>query len=257
VVRHQTIGLIAIHDKLGPDPRFTDNDLRLAETFASRAAVAVDLSQRIAREALRRIVDAQELERRRLARELHDETGQALSSILLGLKALEEKVESDEARRAVSDVRKLVVATLHDVRRLAVELRPKVLDDFGLVPALERLTEAFGTQTGIGVRFESGLSAERLPAEMETALYRIVQESLTNIVKHSHARNVSVVLIRKPGAVAAVIEDDGQGFDPASVRDGGFGLDGMRERVGLLDGRFQIESVAGAGATLVAEVPLA
>jgi signal transduction histidine kinase len=257
VVRHQTIGLIAIHDKLRPDPRFTDNDLRLAETFASRAAVAVDLSQRIAREALRRIVDAQELERRRLARELHDETGQALSSILLGLKALEEKVESDEARRAVSDVRKLVVATLHDVRRLAVELRPKVLDDFGLVPALERLTEAFGTQTGIGVRFESGLSAERLPAEMETALYRIVQESLTNIVKHSHARNVSVVLIRKPGAVAAVIEDDGQGFDPASVRDGGFGLDGMRERVGLLDGRFQIESVAGAGATLVAEVPLA
>ncbi|MEP6813289.1 MAG: GAF domain-containing sensor histidine kinase [Actinomycetota bacterium] len=257
VVRHRTIGLIAIHDKLGPDPRFTDNDTRLAETFASRAAVAVDLSQRIARESLRRIVDAQELERRRLARELHDETGQALSSILLGLKSLDEKVESDEGRRAVSNVRELVVATLRDVRRLAVELRPKVLDDFGLVPALERLTEAFGTQTGIGVRFESGLSAERLPAEMETALYRIVQESLTNIVKHSRARNVSVVLIRKPGAVAAVIEDDGQGFDPAAVRDGGFGLDGMRERVGLLDGRFQIESVAGAGATLVAEVPLA
>jgi len=257
IVRQRTIGLIAIHDKLGADARFTDNDLRLAETFASRAAVAVDLSQRIARDSLRRIVDAQELERRRLARELHDETGQALSSILLGLKALEEKVESDEARRAVSDVRELVVATLHDVRRLAVELRPKVLDDFGLVPALERLIEAFGAQTGIGVRFESGLSAERLPAEMETALYRIVQESLTNIVKHSRARNVSVVLIRKPGAVAAVIEDDGQGFDPASVRDGGFGLDGMRERVGLLDGRFQVESVPGAGATLVAEVPFA
>ena len=215
VVRSATIGLIAVHDKLGPDPRFTDNDMRLAETFASRAAVAVDLSQRIARDALRRIVDAQELERRRLARELHDETGQALSSILLGLKALEEKVESEVARAAVSDVRELVVATLHDVRRLAVELRPKVLDDFGLVPALERLTEAFGEQTGIRVRFESGLGPERLPAEVETALYRIVQESLTNIVKHSRARNVSVVLIRKPGAVAAVIEDDGQGFDPA------------------------------------------
>jgi signal transduction histidine kinase len=256
VVRSETIGLIAVHDKLGADTRFNDIDVRLAETFATRAALAVDLSQRIARDALRRIVDAQELERRRLARELHDETGQALSSILLGLKVLDEKVESEGARRAVSDVRQLVVATLHDVRRLAVELRPKVLDDFGLVPALERLTEGFGSQTGIGIRFESGLAAERLPAEVETALYRIVQESLTNIVKHAHARNVSVVLVRKPGAVAAVIEDDGQGFDPGSTRDGGFGLEGMRERVGLLDGRLQIESGEGAGSTLVAEVPL-
>ena len=163
VARSATIGVIAVHDKLGPDARFTRNDLRLAETFASRAAVAVDLSQRIARDALRRIVDAQELERRRLARELHDETGQALSSILLGLKALEEKVEGEAALTAVSDVRELVVATLHDVRRLAIELRPKVLDDFGLVPALDRLTETFGAQTGIGIRFESSLADERLP----------------------------------------------------------------------------------------------
>ena len=257
VTRFQTIGLIAVHDKLGPDARFTDNDLRIAETFASRAAVAVDLSQRIARDALRRIVNAQELERRRLARELHDETGQALSSILLGLKALDEKVESAGAREAVSNVRELVVATLHDVRRLALELRPKVLDDFGLVPAVERLTDSFGGQTGIGIRFESSLGDERLPAEVETALFRIVQESLTNIVKHARARNISIVLTRKPGAVVAVIEDDGQGFDPKTVRDGGFGLEGMRERVGLLDGRLQIESTEGSGTTLIAQVPLA
>ena len=257
VARSVTIGLIAVHDKRGTDPRFNDNDLRLAETFASRAAVAVDLSQRIARDALRRIVAAQELERRRLARELHDETGQALSSILLGLKALDEKVEGDAAREAVSGVRELVVATLQDVRRLAIELRPKVLDDFGLVPALERLTETFGAQTGIVVRFESGLVDDRLPTEVETALYRIVQESLTNIVKHSRARNISIVLVRKPGAVAAVIEDDGQGFDPAAVREDGFGLEGMRERVGLLDGQLRIESTEGSGTTLVAEVPLA
>ena len=257
VVRSETIGVIAVHDKLSPDARFTDNDLRLAETFASRAAVAVDLSQRIQRDALRRIVDAQELERRRLARELHDETGQALSSILLGLRALDEKVESAVARAAVADVRELVVATLHDVRRLAIELRPKVLDDFGLVPAVDRLTETFGAQTGIGIRFESSLADERLPPEVETALFRIIQESLTNIVKHSRARNISIVLARKPGAVVAVIEDDGQGFDPGSVREGGFGLEGMRERVGLLDGRLQIESAEGAGTTLIAEVPLA
>jgi signal transduction histidine kinase len=257
IAHSETIGLIAVHDKLGPDARFNDNDLRLAETFASRAAVAVDLSQRIARDSFRRIVDAQEVERRRLARELHDETGQALSSILLGLKSLDEQMGSDAARQAVSDVRELVVSTLHDLRRLAVELRPKVLDDFGLVAALERLTETFGAQTGIGVRFESGLAPGRLPADVETALYRIVQESLTNIVKHSHARNISIVLVRKPGAVAAVVEDDGQGFDAGSVRDGGYGLIGMRERVGLLDGKFQIESTDGGGTTLVAEVPLA
>jgi signal transduction histidine kinase len=105
------------------------------------------------------------------------------------------------------------------------------------------------------VRFESSLGAERLPAEVETALYRIVQESLTNIVKHAHARTISIALTRKPGTVAVVVEDDGQGFDPAGVREGGFGLEGMRERVGLLDGRLQVESSEGAGTTLVAEVP--
>jgi signal transduction histidine kinase len=257
VARSRTIGLIAAHDKQGPDARFSDNDLRLAETFASRAALAVDLSQRIARDALRRVVDAQELERRRLARELHDETGQALTSILLGLKRLEETVEGDGSSAAIGDLRELVVATLQDVRRLAVELRPKVLDDFGLVPALERLTETFAEQTGILVRFESGLGGERLPPEVETALYRIVQESLTNIVKHARAQTISIAVTRKPGAVAVVVEDDGHGFDPADVREGGFGLEGMRERVGLLDGRLQVESGEGVGTTLVAEVPIA
>jgi signal transduction histidine kinase len=255
VAHGRTIGLIAVHDKLGRDARFTDNDLRLAETFATRAAVAVDISQRIARDALRRVVEAQELERRRLARELHDETGQALTSILLGLKGLEEAVGGDAPRAAVGELRELVVATLQDVRRLAVELRPKVLDDFGLVPALERLTETFGEQTRIRVRFESGLGDERLPGEVETALYRIVQEALTNIVKHAQAGTVSVVLTRKPASVAALIEDDGRGFDIEHVREDGFGLQGMRERVGLLDGRIQIES-GEAGTTLVAEVPV-
>ena len=256
VARGRSIGLLAAHDKLLPDARFTDNDLRLAETFGSRASVAVDLSQRIARDAFRRVVEAQELERRRLARELHDETGQALTSILLGLKSLEDALVAEEARSAVADLRELVVATLQDVRRLAVELRPKVLDDFGLVPALERLAESFADQTEIDVRFETVLGDERLAAEVETALYRIVQESLTNVVKHAHARVVSIVLARKAGAVALVIEDDGRGFDPGDTREGGFGLEGMRERIGLLEGRLKVESRAGAGTTIVAEVPL-
>src|SRR4051794_5479301 len=253
IARSRPIGLLAAHDKETPDGRFTENDLRLAETFASRAAVAVDLSQRIARDALRRVVEAQELERRRLARELHDETGQALTSILLGLGAIEERVGEE----AVAELRELVVATLQDVRRLAVGLRPRLLDDFGLVPALARVLETFGEQTGIAVEFESGaVGAERLPPDVDTALYRIVQESLTNIVKHARASRVSVVLARKPHSIVVVIEDDGTGFDPELVREDGFGLTGMRERMALLDGRLEIESAEGSGTTLVAEVPL-
>jgi signal transduction histidine kinase len=251
IARERVIGVLEVHDKESPGTaRFTDDDLRLAETFASRAAVAVDLSQRVARDALRRVVAAQELERRRLARELHDETGQALTSILLGLKPLED----GPGREAVAELHELVVTALQDVRRLAVELRPKVLDDFGLVPALERLAESFGEQTGLKVDFHSAIGEDRLPSEVETALFRVVQESLTNVVKHSHANRVSIVLTRRGDGVAVVVEDDGAGFDPADSGDG-IGLLGMRERLALLDGMLDVESSAGQGTTLVAEVP--
>ncbi len=253
--RERSIGVIEAHDKLGADARFSDADLRLAETFASRAAVAVDLSERLERNALGRVLDAQEVERRRLARELHDETGQALTSILLGIKSLEERADP-EARKAIAELRELVVATLQDVRRLAVELRPKALDDFGLEAALERLTAAFSEQTGIDVQFEAQFP-ERLPEDVETALYRVIQESLTNVVKHARARRVSILVTRRGATVRAVIEDDGQGFDPAA-RDGeGSGLNGMQERLTLLGGRLQVESTAGGvGTTVAAEVPL-
>jgi len=256
LVRGRAIGVLAAHDKLGADVRFTDTDLRLAETFAARAALAVDLSERIARDSLRRVVEGQELERRRLARELHDETGQALTSILLGLKALEERSKDPASRAATEELRELVVSTLRDVRRLAVELRPSALDDFGLVAALERLAESFAEQTGISVDFQTALAGERLPEEVETALYRIVQESLTNVVKHAQARRVSILLARKVGAVKAVVEDDGQGFDPAEQTDEGYGLMGMRERLALLGGRLEVESGHDGGTTIAAEVPV-
>jgi signal transduction histidine kinase len=256
LVRGRAIGVLAAHDKLGGDGRFADTDLRLAETFAARAALAVDLSERIASDSLRRVVAAQELERRRLARELHDETGQALASILLGLKGLEERLDP-ASRAATEELRELVVSTLQDVRRLAVELRPSALDDFGLVAALERLATSFAEQTGIGVDFEAALADERLPEEVETALYRIVQESLTNVVKHAHARRVSILLARRNGAVKAVVEDDGRGFEPAKDTADGFGLVGMRERLALLGGRLEIESSGKGGTTIAAEVPVA
>ncbi|HYX77566.1 MAG TPA: GAF domain-containing protein [Gaiellaceae bacterium] len=250
VVHGRPIGVITAYDKLtAPDARFTEEDVRLAETFATRAAVAVELSERVQREALRRIVAAQELERQRLARELHDETGQALTSILLGLKQLEGADAAD-----VQHLRELVVATLQDVRRLAVELRPKVLDDFGLVPALERLTDGFAEHSGITVDLEASALAERPPMEVETAIFRIVQEALTNVAKHARAGRVSVLVTRTDGKIKAVIEDDGTGFEPAQT-DGGVGLIGMRERIELLDGTLTVESSASSGTTIAAEVP--
>jgi len=248
------IGVIVAHDKEGADPRFTDAELRLAETFAPRAAVAVDLSARVASEALGRVVAAQELERRRLARELHDQTGQELTSVLLGLKAVEEAKSDEERAEALATVREQVVETLHDVRRLAVELRPKALDDFGLVAALERLRDTFAEQTGMRVDLEAHES-ERLPSDVETALYRIVQEALTNVVKHAQASAVSIVLARSGRAITAVIEDNGRGFTPDGESEG-LGLVGMGERLALLGGKLKVESRPGAGATIVAEVPL-
>jgi signal transduction histidine kinase len=256
IARGRAIGIVVVHDKVGANVRFSDSDLRLAEIFAARAAVAVDLSQRVARDTVRRVIEAQELERRRLARELHDETGQALTSILLGLKAIRSAATDEDAARAETDVRELVVQALQDVRRLAVELRPSALDDFGLVAALERLATTFAERSGIPAAVESTLSEQRLPPELETVLYRLVQEALTNVVKHAGAERVSILVTQSDGGVRAVVEDDGQGFSPGEVRVDALGLVGMRERLALLGGTLSVESEPGAGTAVVADIPL-
>lgn len=257
VIRDRAIGVIAAFDRETQDSRFSDEDVRIGEMFAQRAALAIDLSERVASDALRRVVAGQELERKRLARELHDETGQALTSILLGLRSIEDAVgDQPEARESLHSLRELVVETLHDVRRLAVELRPKALDDFGLVPALERLAETISEQTEIDVQVQAALGPNRLPAEVESALYRIVQEALTNVVKHAQARTVSVVLTRNADRIVAVVEDDGQGFDPSEARDDGLGLLGMQERIALLQGRVTVESREQGGTMVAVEVPV-
>ena len=256
VARGRAIGVVIAHDREGPTPAFTDDDLRLAETLSQRAAVAVDLTERVSREAVRKVVAAQELERARLARELHDETGQALTSILLGLKGVEQAVATEEARAALASVRETVSSTLQSVRRLAVELRPSALDDFGLVPALERLAATFGEQTGVRVDFEAQVDEGRFAPEVETTLYRIVQEALTNVVKHAGASRVSILVVRRGDAVAAVVEDDGSGFEPSTAREAGLGLAGMRERMALVDGALRVESSEGGGTTIAVEVPV-
>ena len=256
IARDRSIGVIAVHDKLGRNARFTDADQRVAEIFAARAAVAVALSERVARDTVRRVVAAQEAERRRLALELHDETGQALTSILLGLKAIRSAHSEEESARAEADLRELVVQALQDVRALAVELRPSALDDFGLAPALERLAHTFSEQSGIQTSTEFVLDG-RLPAELETTLYRVVQEALTNVVKHAGAEHVSIVVAKRNRQVIATIDDDGRGFSEKEVREDALGLIGMRERLALLGGTLNVSSEPGGGTTVSAQAPLA
>jgi signal transduction histidine kinase len=255
IVEGKAIGVVAAHDRAGSDPRFSDEDVRLAESLARRAALAIDLSRRVSRDSMRRVVDAQELERTRLARELHDETGQALTSILLGLRELEQAIGTDESHDRVTAVRDLVVSTLQDVRRLAVELRPAALDDFGLAAALERLVDTHRHDRDVVVDLEVRIGDERLPTDVETTMYRIVQEALTNITKHAGASRISVLVTRKRNAAVVVVEDDGLGFDTTSPTSG-LGLAGMRERVALVGGRLRLETSPGTGTTIAAEVPL-
>jgi signal transduction histidine kinase len=254
MLRGVSYGRLYLTEKEG-GRQFTDEDEEIVTLLAAQAAVAIDISQRVERDALRRAVAAQEAERRRLARELHDETGQALTSILLGLGVLERAGDADELHAGVQALRAQVVETLQGVRRLAVELRPKALDDFGLGPALRRLGQSVREVTDLDVQVEVLAGPDRLSADVETAIYRIVQESLTNVVKHADATHVSVLLTRKNDTMSIVIEDDGRGFDPAAPAEG-LGLSGMRERVALLDGTLRVESSPGAGTTLVMELPV-
>ena len=255
IVEGEPIGVIAAHDKLAGGPKFTDEDVLLAESLAKRVAIAVDRSRRVSRDAMRRVVDGQELERTRLARELHDETGQALTSILLGLKALDQVIETEEGRVRVASVRELVVSTLQDVRRLAVELRPAALDDFGLAPALQRLVDFHRQDASVAVDLEATIGDGRLPADVETTMYRIVQEALTNVAKHAGATRVSILVTRKENAAVVVVEDDGEGFDPEHPTTG-LGLSGIRERIALVGGRLRVETGPGKGTTIAAEIPL-
>lgn len=239
-----------------PNGTFSEEDEEIVTLLAAQAAVAIENAGSVQRDALRRAVQAQEAERRRLARELHDETGQALTSMLLGLSAVDRAETADDARVAAGKLRALVVETLQNVRRLSVELRPSALDDFGLEPALRRLGQTVKESAGLDVQVETRLGADRLLPEAETAVYRIVQEALTNVVKHASAERVSIVVTRKPERLLLIIEDDGSGFDPIAGPGEGLGLLGMRERVQLLDGSLTIDAAPGSGTMLAVELPL-
>ena len=242
---------------------------RLVQAERDRAQAVTDLAaatERVAvkREMLGAILNAQETERARVSRDLHDDVGQALTSVLLSLRLVESSLHGDQpdvndARRRTEDVRELVADALRRARQLAFDLRPTVLDDVGLLPALERLTQAMTARGDTVVALATdGLRGDRLPTEIETVVYRVVQEALTNVVRHAHASTASVTVMIVQGRVRALIEDDGVGFDAdASTTQGHLGLVGMMERAELLDGTFELSSRRHVGTTVLLEVPLA
>jgi signal transduction histidine kinase len=257
VVHDRAIGIMYAFNKDGPDARFTDDDIRLAEALATRAALAVHLSERVARETVDTILEAQESERSRIARELHDETGSALTAILLGLAAIDGAATLPDARQASAALRKNASSALEKVSRLAFALRPAALDEFGLVPALRDLSSVLEERGGPKVELQIDLPADkRLPAKLETAIFRITQEALTNVVKHAEAETVRIAFALGERSVLLMVEDDGRGFSPARGAAGGFGLVGMRERVASVNGALDIESKRGAGTRLAVEIPL-
>lgn len=206
------------------------------------------------------IINAQEQERKRIARELHDETSQVLTSLLISLAVLEESLTTPEARERIADTRQLAHQTLRAIRSLSIDLRPSALDDLGLLPALRWYVKEYQKKCSIEVDFVASGFKERLPAEMETALYRIVQEALTNTARHSQAKRVSIMLKEDEEEVEGIISDDGSGFDFEALRkapdsERGLGLAGMTERAVLLNGRLDIETRSGHGTTISVHMP--
>jgi signal transduction histidine kinase len=214
-------------------------------------------AQQELKELSARLVSAQEEERRAISRELHDEVGQSLSALLMeaGNAAASMPQASADVRRHVESIKKLAEASVNVIRNMTLLLRPSMLDDFGLVPALEWQAREVSKRTGLRVHVSAEEGAAELSDEFKTCIYRVVQEALHNCARHSRARNVKVVVKQEPSRIILSVEDDGHGFDAHRVR--GLGLVGMEERVNHLGGAFEIESHPGAGTRVAVELPLA
>lgn len=207
-----------------------------------------------------RVLTAHEEERKRIARELHDDTAQAITSILVRLRLLAHSLPDETVQKDVEELRELTSDALDSVRRMAMDLRPASLDDLGLVPALETYAGRFSESSGIAVSLKAQGLGRRLPRDVELVLYRVFQEALTNVAKHASAKTVKVTIKRRHNEVTLIIEDDGRGFDSERTngsQSSGLGLFGMRERLSLVGGVAEIESNEGSGCRIIARVPLA
>jgi len=204
-----------------------------------------------------RLVQAQETERRAISRELHDEVGQALSAVLVELRNLSEELairSEEQSRRHVETIKSLVESSVRVVRNMALLLRPSMLDDLGLVPALRWQAREVSKRTSMDVRVATELASDDLPDEYKTCIYRVVQEALHNCSRHSQAKTVRIRVLQRPGQLSLSIQDDGQGFDVRQTK--GLGLLGIEERVARLRGKCEVHSEPGGGTILAVELPL-
>lgn len=265
VAEGQVIGFCALEHSR---PAFFSRDLiHWAEALISQAAIAIQNAWlfeqvRQGRQRLqalsRRLVEVQESERHYIARELHDEAGQTLASLMIGLHLIEREagdqpmiVERCQQLKAIAN------NVIEEIHRLAIDLRPASLDHLGLVPALQQHVEKVSDLHRLTIEFHSNEQVARLPGEVETAIYRIVQEALTNIVRHAQATRADVLLDWRADKLIVIVEDNGTGFDPQKRPTDRLGMLGMRERADMLGGSLIIESTPGKGSTIYLEVPYA
>jgi signal transduction histidine kinase len=270
-VRGQIVGVMNFCGDDGA--AFSGETVRLLNLLATIAALALenahlyeeaDARARIRRELLAREIKVQEEERRRIARELHDEVGQSLTGLIMSLDALEQTLpldgrERSHLRRYLTEARDIASGTLQEIRRVIFDLRPTLLDDLGLAAAVDWYAKTSLSKAGIQpIVRASGLDS-RLPQQLEVALYRLVQEAVANVIKHSYARECTVSLTGGNGAVETLVEDDGRGFDPDKISRAGeehLGIVGMEERVRSLGGQFAIDSQPGGGTRVCIRIPL-
>jgi signal transduction histidine kinase len=268
--KDRTLGAMNVITR--PEYDLTPHDVRLFTATGHQMGVAVDNAvlyeelrhkEEARGQLLAKVISAQEEERKRVARELHDDAVQWLSTVIMGLGAAEESLPQSmtDVRQRVTDIRAMMVRTVAEIRKIILNLRPSTLDDLGLVPTLRSYAETHLESAGVRLEWRARGLSERLPPEMEVALLRIVQEAVNNIARHSHARKASITLSHQDSRVVATIEDDGDGFDAAELsrraQDGaGLGLLGIRERAALFGGHVEIDSRPGEGTRLRVEIPL-
>ncbi|MGZ8717150.1 MAG: GAF domain-containing protein [Gaiellaceae bacterium] len=257
--RGRSVGVLVAFDHIGDDLEFDREDERLLGAFAASAATAVATGKSVEEQRLRQSIEASEQERRRWARELHDETLQSLAGLRV---LLASGLRGDEAelRSAVGQAIENVGSEVANLRALIVELRPAALDEYGAGAAIESLVERTAAREGLVVEasidlaWERGDEPTRLVSEVESTLYRLVQECLTNATRHAGAERIVIEVTECDGWIGVSVRDDGRGFDPAEVGGKGFGLTGMRERVELADGELTIDSGI-AGTSVCARFP--
>jgi two-component system sensor histidine kinase UhpB len=235
------------------DERFT----RLADTFNQMVATVARGAQE-SRRLSQRILEAQEDERQRVARELHDESAQSLTLMLVRLRVVERSQDPAEIRQHVRELRALTARALEEIRRIALELRPKILEDLGLGEALAWRADEVNASGAVRTTLQRVGVERRLPRDVELALYRVAQEALTNVTRHARAAHAHLMLVQRDGVVSLTVEDDGTGFDRhgEQARAAGLGLSGMRERMTLVGGTLDIDAAPGRGTRVVATAPV-